>query len=45
MSKHHLLGQGDNWNIGYTIVSGKTPSSVALHKNDSVVFIEILAKY
>ena len=34
--------------MGYTIVSGNTPSSVALYQNHGIVFIEILksnAKY
>ena len=28
--------------MGYTIVSGNKPSSVALHQNHAIVFIEML---
>ena len=42
--KHHLISQRENTIMGYTIVSGNRPSSVALHvhHNHAIVFIEIL---
>ena len=37
ISKHHFISQI----MGYTIVSGNTPSSVALYQIHAIVFIEM----
>ena len=42
--KIHLISQRENYIMGYTIVSGNKPSSVVLHQNYLIVFIEILFK-
>ena len=44
ISKHHFISQRENQIMGYTLVSGNKPSSVALHQNHIIVFIEMLNK-
>ena len=42
ISNHLLISQRENYIMGYTIVLGNKPSSVTLHQNHAVVFIEML---
>ena len=42
ISKHHSISQRENKILGYTIVSGNKPSSVALHRDHAIVLIEML---
>ena len=46
ISKHHLISQRENEIMGYTIVSGNKPSSVALHQNHAnIIYRNALIKY
>ena len=36
INKHNLIGQIENFKIGYIIVQGNKPSSVAIHTNHAI---------
>ena len=42
ISKHRLISQRENQIMDYTIVSDNKLSSVALHQNHAIIFIEML---
>ena len=42
ISQYHLISHRHKYIMGYTIVSGKKPSSVSLNQNHTILFIEML---